>query len=333
MSAVPGVPQPFPYQGSKRQLAKQIVACLPSETKRLVEPFAGSAAVSLAAAHLRRAHRFFLNDAHEPLIKLWKKIVAEPEDLAKQYKSLWQEQSGQEREYYDLVRQQFNESNEPHFFLYLLARCVKAAVRYNGNGKFNNSPDNRRLGMRPETMGQNIRHASALLRGRVRLTCQDYRATLREVNAEDVVYMDPPYQGVCATRDHRYCSGVTFDSFVESLDELNRRGVAFLVSYDGRTGDKVHGRSLPAELDLVRLDVKVGRSTQATLLGRKDNTVESLYLSSRLLARLGTVPDCLKNEPEPSLFGDLGENKAPNHLVQQTGHAKEGSSCFNVIPA
>lgn len=304
MSAVPGAPQPFPYQGSKRQLAKQIVDCLPPETKRLVEPFAGSAAVSLAAAYLRRAGRFFLNDAHEPLMKLWKKIVQEPEELANQYKALWLAQSGQEREYYDWARQRFNESKEPHFFLYLLARCVKAAVRYNGNGKFNNSPDNRRLGMRPETMGQNIKHASALLRGRVRLTDQDYREILTETTPEDVVYMDPPYQGVCGTRDHRYCFGVRFDSFVEALDALNRRGIAFLVSYDGRTGGKVHGRPLPAELDLVRVDVKVGRSTQATLLGRKDTTVESLYLSSRLLARLGAVPDCLKDEPEPSLFGD-----------------------------
>ncbi len=304
MGAVRGVPQPFPYQGSKRQLAKQIVACIPPATKRLIEPFAGSAAVTLATAHLRRARRFFLNDAHEPLMKLWEKIVNEPEELANQYKSLWMAQSGQEREYYDLVRERFNQSNQPHFFLYLLARCVKAAVRYNGNGKFNNSPDNRRLGMRPATMRQNIRLTSALLHGQVRLTCQDYRETLAKATPEDVVYMDPPYQGVCDTRDHRYCAGVSFDPFVESLNDLNCRRVAFIVSYDGRTGEKVHGRPLPAKLNLLRLDVEVGRSTQATLLGRKDTTVESLYLSSGLVTRLGAVPACLKDEPEPSLFGD-----------------------------
>jgi DNA adenine methylase len=304
MGAVRGVPHPFPYQGSKRQLGKQIVACIPPKTDRLIEPFAGSAAVTLAAAYLRRARRFFLNDAHEALMKLWKKIVDEPEDLAVEYKSLWLAQSGQEREYYDWVRDQFNRANEPHYFLFLLARCVKAAVRYNGNGKFNNSPDNRRLGMRPGTMAQNIRNSSALLRGRVRLTCKDYHQTLAEATAGDVVYLDPPYQGVCETRDHRYCAGVRFDAFVESLEFLNHRRIPFLVSYDGRTGKKIHGRPLPAELGLVRLDVEVGRSTQATLLGRTDTTVESLYLSSALLARLGDVPPCLQDEPEPCLFGD-----------------------------
>ena len=47
---------------------------------------------------------------------------------------------------------------------------IEAAVRYNGNGKFNNSPDNRRLGMRPMTMSKNIKETSCLLRGRVKLT-------------------------------------------------------------------------------------------------------------------------------------------------------------------
>jgi DNA adenine methylase len=287
MGAVRGVPQPFPYQGSKRQLARQIVACIPSDTGRLIEPFAGSAAVTLATAHLGQARRFVLNDAHEPLMRLWQKIVHKPEELANEYESLWLAQAGQARQYYDWVRGRFNESNEPHYFLYLLARCVKAAVRYNGRGEFNNSPDNRRLGMRPATMGRNLRHAAALLRGRVRLTSQDYRAALAGATAGDVVYLDPPYQGVCAARDHRYCAGVGFEAFVESLSRLNRRRVPFLVSYDGRTGDKVHGQRLPDELDLVRLDVAAGRSTQATLLGRKDTTVESLYLSPTLRARLG----------------------------------------------
>ena len=299
-----GVPQPFPYQGSKRRLARQIISCIPHGTERLIEPFAGSAAITLATAHLSRARRFFLNDAHEPLVALWRKIVNEPEELAGQYESLWLDQLGRERKYYDEVRERFNRSNEPHLFLYLLARCVKAAIRYNANGEFNNSPDNRRLGMRPATMERNIKHVSALLRNRVRIACRDYREILAEATEDDLVYMDPPYQGVCGTRDHRYRRGVGYDSFVLSLNDLNRRGVPFIVSYDGRTGDKVHGRTLPAELDLLCLELEVGRSTQATLLGRQDATVESLYLSSVLLTRLGGVPDCLMDDREPSLFAN-----------------------------
>jgi DNA adenine methylase len=45
------LPQPIPYQGSKRNIATQILKYVPWGTKRIIEPFAGSAAVSIAAAY------------------------------------------------------------------------------------------------------------------------------------------------------------------------------------------------------------------------------------------------------------------------------------------
>ena len=165
MGAIRGVPHPFPYQGSKRQLASQILACIPPVGGRLIEPFAGSAAVTLAAAHVRRANRFVLNDIHESLIRLWKAILTDPKSLLAGYRALWAEQAGRECAFYDQVRGEFNKNRQPHHFLYLLARCVKAAVRYNARGEFNNSPDNRRKGMHPDTMARNITYASEILRG------------------------------------------------------------------------------------------------------------------------------------------------------------------------
>jgi DNA adenine methylase len=302
MGGVRGVPHPFPYQGSKRQLASKVVGCIPARTRRLVEPFAGSAAISIASAYLRRSERFWINDLHTPLFALWRSIISQPDVLADRYARLWHEQRGQEREFYDAVRDRFNARHEAHCFLYLLARCVKAAIRYNGRGEFNNSPDNRRLGMHPDTMRANLRQTSALLQNRVELTCLDYRDVLTRTKRTDVVYMDPPYQGVCATRDHRYCGGVDYDVFVTALVELNRRSVPYVVSYDGRTGDKVHGRPLPDDLELTRHEIPAGRSTQATLLGRSHNTVESLYLSPALVVALGGVPRVLTAPPAPTLF-------------------------------
>jgi len=304
MGVVCSVTQPFPYQGSKRRIAQQILAYVQPDTDRLVEPFAGSAAITLAAAQMGRARQFVLNDAHEPLIKLWKTIVDHPEDLADQYQSLWRSQAGREREYYDWVRDRFNEAGEPHHWLYLLARCVKAAVRFNKNGQFNNSPDNRRLGMRPATMRQNLRQTSLLLRGKVQFQHQDYQKVLREATIDDVIYMDPPYQGVCKTRDQRYHLAVDYQDFVASLALLNQRGIPYLVSYDGRTGEKIHGRPLPEELDLTRVEIEAGPSTQATLLGKNETTIESLYLSSSLLKRLAATPVRSRHCSERFLFHD-----------------------------
>ncbi len=276
------VPHPIPYQGSKRQLAPKILAYVPKSVQRLVEPFAGSAALSLAAASHGRARGFWLNDAHRPLIDLWQEIIEHPEELASKYTRLWNEQLGQERDYYDLIRQQFNKSSQPEFFLYLLARCVKAAVRYNGDGEFNNSPDNRRKGAKPEVMRARIIGASRLLRGKTKISSCDYLGVLSECTDADLIYMDPPYQGVCGNRDSRYAPQIRHDAFCEVLNDLNKRKRQYLVSYDGRTGDKVHGKPLPARLGLRRIELHAGRSTTATLLGRTDDTYESLYLSPRL---------------------------------------------------
>lgn len=280
-------PQPFPYQGSKRRIAPAILARLPDGFERLIEPFAGSAAVSLAAAEAGLAQHFVLNDINAPLSALWERIIAEPELLADQYAALWHAQAGQEREFYDRVRAEFNRTGAPHLLLYLLARCVKAAVRYNAAGDFNQSADHRRRGMQPDRMRRDLTRTSALLRDRTDLRATDYQAVLADAGPRDVVYMDPPYQGVSGGRDGRYAAGVAFAEFAATLADLNRRGIAYLVSYDGRTGAKTHGLRLPAHLDLQRIEVEAGRSAQATLLGRAARTVEALYLSPALVAWCG----------------------------------------------
>lgn len=114
----------------------------------------------------------------------------------------------------------------------------------------------------------------------------DYRDILAMPSMDDLVYLDPPYQGVCGNRDSRYLQNVQFDEFVQALADLNRRQIRYLVSYDGRTGEKTHGERLPDDLNLTLIELYAGRSTQATLLGRDDITIESLYLSPRLADEL-----------------------------------------------
>jgi DNA adenine methylase len=282
-------PHPIPYQGSKRLLAPAILAYLPEKPVRLVEPFAGAAGVSIAAILKARAHDVVLNDINEPLMRLWERIIESPEAIASAYAQLWKFQMGRERQFYDVVRDKFNEAHEPEHLLYLLARCVKASIRYNAEGKFNQSPDNRRLGMKPDTMRRHIFAVSDLLRGKATVTIGDYRRTLMSARREDVVYMDPPYQGVCMNRDPRYISLPNFEEFTASLRSLNDRRISFILSYDGKTGKKSYGKPVPEDLGLLHIEIEAGRSSQATLLGRDRTTYESIYLSPALVERIGTV--------------------------------------------
>lgn len=285
-SAGPRVPQPFPYQGSKRRLAGRILGFVPRDCRRLVEPFAGSAAVSLAAAARSATLQFHLADHDAALIALWHEILQRPEALADEYRRMWEAQRGSERAYYEQVRAEFNRTRRPSDLLYLLARCTKAAVRYNRRGEFNNSADHRRRGVHPRTMTRNLCRAAQLLRSRTTVVRQSYQATLAAAEPDDVLYLDPPYQGVSTPRDPRYRAAVDHAEFVAVLADLNRRRMAFLLSYDGATGDKRHAAPLPDVLQLVRLELPAGRSAQATLLGRTAETVESLYLSPALVRRL-----------------------------------------------
>jgi len=280
------IPQPFPYQGSKRNLASAILRYFPEDIGTLIEPFAGSAALTLAGAANNLAANFLINDLNKPLIQLWQAILNTPKKLARQYESLWEQQRADRRRFYDEVRDRFNQLRQPDHLLYLMTRCVKAAVRYNADGAFNQSPDNRRSGIRPERMRRNILAASSLLRGRTKCGSLDYREAVALATTADLIYMDPPYQGVCGERDPRYLKAILFAEFVELLQTLNARNISYLVSYDGRTGDKVHGRHLPSHLRLHLVDLEAGRSSQATLLGRADVTVESLYVSPGLANRL-----------------------------------------------
>ena len=217
------VPHPIPYQGSKRNLASAILDYFPDNVDTLIEPFAGSAAMTLAAAARNAASSFFVNDLNKPLIDLWRAIIQTPVDLARRYEQLWKAQHGDRRKYYDKIRNEFNRDGKPDHFLYLLARCVKASVRYNADGEFNQSPDNRRMGALPETMRQHILGASHLLRGKTKLTCIDYKEVVAQATTGDLIFLDPPYQGVCGNRDPRYLKSVLFEEFVEVPQHLLSR--------------------------------------------------------------------------------------------------------------
>ena len=280
------VPHPFPYQGSKRAIAKLILPHFPSNIGCLYEPFCGAGAISIAAAAHGLASRFALNDLNQPLIALWREILDNPQKLCDEYERQWLEQHSDRKAYFLKVRDEFNKSHSPYQLLYLLARIVKGAVRYSSDGLFNQSSDNRRAGMKPNTMMLNIFGVSALLQGKTKVSAFDFREAIKSAKVNDLIYMDPPYQGTSFTRDHRYLNGLSYDDFVDALLVMNKKKLSYIISYDGTTGEKTHGKLLPNFLELKHIHIHAGVSSQATLLGNNHKTIESLYLSPALVRRL-----------------------------------------------
>ena len=276
------------YQGSKRNLAPQILHFFPQKFDRLIEPFAGMAAITIAVSMQNRAGRYLLNDLNEPLVNVLRESINTPEKLVQDYKRIWSEQltyKGGSVEHYYKVREDFNTGNRcAANMLYLLARCVKGSVRYSSSGLFNQSPDKRRMGTTPANLARNVYAISYYLKGKAEFSSLDYREVVQNAHSGDIVYMDPPYQGVCDSRDNRYFSGIRFEEFVKCIEDLNRRNIDFVISYDGTCGDKQYGENLPEDLGLKKVMLNAGLSSQGLLLGKKETTWEALYLSRNMSA-------------------------------------------------
>lgn len=274
------------YQGSKRNLAPQILRYIPQKFNRLIEPFAGMAAITIAVSSQNRAERYLLNDLNKPLVNILEESITNPQRLIDNYTKVWCEQltfEGGSVEHFYKVREDFNKGDQcAANMLYLLARCVKGSVRYSSSGMFNQSPDKRRMGTNPKNLARNVYMISSLLKGKTEFMSNDYREVTKNAKSGDIVYMDPPYQGVCTSRDCRYFSGIDFNEFVDCVEDLNRRGIDFIISYDGTCGDKQYGHDLPVELGLKKVMLNAGLSSQSLLLGKKETTREALYLSRNL---------------------------------------------------
>ena len=297
------IPHPIPYQGSKRNLAADILRFFPHKIDRLIEPFAGSAAITIASAYYFKANKFIVNDINEPLINLWDKIVNEPQTIIRDYHDIWNNQLGNEEDFYYQIRDSFNQTKEPKYLLFLLAKCVKAAVRYNAEGNFNQSPDKRRKGRLPENMRFDILNVSNLLKDKVTFHSVDYEKILDMATENDLVYMDPPYQGTAKNGGFRYMEDLNHENFVISLYKLNKRNIPFILSYDGRTDNKTYGEELPKELNLHKIEIDAGRSSIATLHSRNERTYEAVYISDNL-ASISHINKRIESVSikQPSLF-------------------------------
>ena len=278
------------YQGSKRIIAPEIVKFFPTTFDRLIEPFAGTCAITILSAAQGLCDEFWINDINQPLVNLMEECINNPLKLIDEYENIWNGQFAEGEnniDYFYKIREEFNKGKKDSArMLFLLARVVKGAVRYNSNGELNQSCDKRRYGTKPNVIANNALAISGLLKDKASFSNLDYKDVLSRAQKGDLIYMDPPYQGTSKrdnTRDN--IQGVEFDEFVEQLRELNDRDIDYIVSYDGKTGDKFIGKTLPKSLELTHVYINAGLSAQATLNGKNEITYESLYASKNLIKR------------------------------------------------
>ena len=278
------IPSLIKWTGSKRAQAATIVELMP-DYQRYVEPFVGGGAVLFLASR----GDAIAADVYEPLVQLWKLAQEDPESLVHDYAQQWEnlqqeldsldvsqvkKRSGIPAYYYD-VRIRFNATKSPLDLNFLMRTCVNGIVRFNAAGEFNNSFHLSRRGMVPERFEKVVREWQEVLNG-VTFVCQDYEETLADARKGDFVYLDPPYAG----NHQRYVENLDLGRFFSALEDLNRRGVKWALSFDGRRGGLDLTHEVPSSLFKRQLYIANGNSAVHKVLnGPIEKVQESLYLS------------------------------------------------------
>lgn len=175
------------WAGGKHKLVPKIQAQLP-QAQRLVEPFVGSAAVSLAL----NFEEYVLNDINADLIALYQTLKQEKQAFIDYAQSFFTSDNNQETRFYEL-RERFNHSDDvvekSALFVYLNRHAFNGLCRYNNKGLFN-VPFGRYKS--PYFPADEMRDFVAKSE-RMILMCGDFQAAFGLIEHDDAVYCDPPY--------------------------------------------------------------------------------------------------------------------------------------------
>lgn len=202
------MPRPFlKWAGGKFRLLPRILAVLPPG-ERLVEPFAGSAALYLNS-HFPAA---LICDCNPDIITLYRTLQREGEEFIRYCRSLFTPESNCRASFLAL-RSEFNaardEARRAALFLYLNRHSFNGLTRYNSSGNYN-VPFGRHarpyfplLEMRAFHQKATQCHSSFVV--------SDFRETFARARPGDVFYCDPPYMPLSATAAFTAYTGQRFD--------------------------------------------------------------------------------------------------------------------------
>lgn len=177
------------WAGGKYKLARFIETHLPSRTRqRLIEPFAGSAAVSLVLEF----EAYLLNDTNADLIGLFQTLKEQKQEFIGYARSFFTTENNKSSRYYEL-REQFNQSRDraerAALFVYLNRHAFNGLCRYNSKGGFNVPFGKYKAPYFPDAEMQGFLQKA----DRIELACGDFQTALASAGPDDLIYCDPPY--------------------------------------------------------------------------------------------------------------------------------------------
>lgn len=265
------VPSLIKWTGSKRLQAAEIQKYIPEDINRYFEPFLGGGSILFNNSHCI----CLANDVYAPLIEIWSNVKNNPEEVIKSYKEDWEELQQNFPDYFYKVRDRFNQSYSGQDLLFLSRTAVNGIIRFNSDGEFNNSLHLSRRGMKPDLFEKVVKKWNKKLKT-TSFYNQDYREFLELAEMGDFVYLDPPY----VNSKNRYIQNLDVEALFEALEKLNKKGVKWALSFDGKRGKENLQYPVPNNLFKRVVLINNGSSKVGQVLNKKQETVhESLYMN------------------------------------------------------
>jgi len=265
------------WSGSKRHIAKDIIEYFPKTVNTYYEPFIGGGSVLGRMLYIQDtvAQRYVAGDTCSHLICLWNMVQHKPCELIQHYTQEWERlQTCGQTVYYE-VRQRFNNTHLPEDLLFLSRTCMNGLIRFNEKGEFNSSFHIGRPGIHPDKLSQIVGTWSSAVQD-VSFVCADYEETTKDATGEDIVYLDPPYMGTKGMYAGKFDHG----RFFSYLEKLNHRGVHWVLSYDGKRGERDMTADVPKHLYKRHLYLESGGSSFSRIKEQGIVPVkESLFLN------------------------------------------------------
>ena len=222
------------WAGGKRQLLNTIRPLLPKNVNKYCEPFLGGGAVFFDL----QPKKAILNDVNGDLMRVYRVIRDNVNELIK---TLEQFENTPEMFYrvrdWDKNRQAYESRSDVEKaarVIYLNRTCFRSLYRVNKAGQFNTPFGYRK---NPNIVNAPVLRAVSdyFNASDITFSTVDFASGLQNIDTDTFVYFDPPYDPITKTSNF---TGYTQGGFTKSdqirlrkcCDELNRRGVRFMLS-------------------------------------------------------------------------------------------------------
>jgi len=218
------------WAGNKFRIIDEIHKMLPAEGNRLIEPFAGSAAVFLNTNY----ERYLISDCNPDLINLYNTLKKEGTDFIKYCKRLFTDKNNTPEKYY-YFREQFNRTTDIRkrsaLFVYLNRHGYNGLCRYNAKGGFNVPFGRYKRPYFPRKEMEFFYKKSRLATFKI----ASFETVISNAKKGDVIYCDPPYVPLSDSANFTSYSagGFSKDQQIELVNKAKaaaNKGLSVLIS-------------------------------------------------------------------------------------------------------